>query len=291
MYRLRVNVLQRMKRNIIDWILRLCKGAIIGTGFILPGVSGGALAAVFGLYERIVSFIAHITKNLMDNILFFIPVGLGALLGMFLLAHPLLFVLEHYEVQVLWGFAGCIIGTLPSLWKTAGKEGRDKKYYIILILTAIIGLGFLYTAKKYGEVQLPLNFLTWIFAGILISLGILIPGMSPSNFLLYFGMYEPMIQAFKTMDFPVLLPILIGSIVCLFSLSNLIALILKKAYTGFFHFVIGIVIASTIMIIPLNYNYLNTRTFVCIAAAGFGALLGFWMGRLETKYKSIANNV
>ena len=93
----------------IDWILRFFKGALIGTGFILPGVSGGALAAIFGLYQRIVSFIAHITKNFMANFLFFIPVGLGALFGIFLLARPLSFLLENYEAQVIWGFIGCVI--------------------------------------------------------------------------------------------------------------------------------------------------------------------------------------
>ena len=118
---------------IIDWILRFFKGALIGTGFILPGVSGGALAAIFGLYQRIVSFIAHITRDFIKNCLFFIPIGFGALFGMFLLARPLSFFLENYNAQVIWGFIGCIIGTLPSLWKEAGKEGR---HIPIIALTA-----------------------------------------------------------------------------------------------------------------------------------------------------------
>ena len=62
--------------NKSDWFLRFIKGMFIGSGFILPGVSGGALAAVFGIYERIISFLAHITKNFKENVLFFIPVGL-----------------------------------------------------------------------------------------------------------------------------------------------------------------------------------------------------------------------
>ena len=106
----------------VDWLVRFLKGALIGTGFILPGVSGGALAAVFGLYERIIGFIAHITREFVKNVLFFIPVGLGALVGMFVLAHPLSFFLVQYEAQVLWGFIGCILGTVPALWKQAGKR-------------------------------------------------------------------------------------------------------------------------------------------------------------------------
>ncbi len=67
-------------------MLRFVKGMFIGSGFILPGVSGGALAAVFGMYERLISFLAHITKNFKENVLFFLPVGLGGVTGIFLLS-------------------------------------------------------------------------------------------------------------------------------------------------------------------------------------------------------------
>jgi putative membrane protein len=270
----------------VDWILRLFKGALIGTGFILPGVSGGALAAVFGLYERIISFIAHITKDFVKNLIFFIPVVLGALAGMFLLARPLSFFLENYEAQVIWGFIGCIVGTLPSLWKEAGKKGRNKRHYAILAASAVLGFCLLYMAGNYWQAEMPRNFVTWILSGALIALGILVPGLSSSNFLVYLNMYKPMVDAFKTIDLFVLLPIFLGGAVCLFSLSALIDMLFRKAYTGLFHFVVGIVIASTLMIVPVNYNYFSYGTIICVAALMVGALLGLWMSRLEEKYKT-----
>lgn len=272
------------KKPVIDWILRFLKGALIGTGFILPGVSGGALAAIFGLYQRIIAFIAHITRDFFNNVLFFLPVGLGAFFGIFLLARPLSFFLEFYEAQVIWGFIGCIAGTIPSLWKEAGKEGRSRRHYAIFVLTALTGFFLLFAAKHYLQAQIPLNIFTWIIAGFIIALGILVPGMSPSNLLVYFGMYKPMVDAFKTIDFPILLPILLGMVVCLFSFSSLIDFLLKKIYAGLFHFVFGIVIASTLMIVPLDFNYLGAGTFFCALAFIAGAALGFWMSRLEDKY-------
>lgn len=269
----------------LDWILRLFKGALIGTGFILPGVSGGALAAIFGIYRRIISFIANISKDFVKNVLFFIPVGIGALLGMFLLAMPLSFFLENYEAEVIWGFIGCIIGTFPALWKEAGREGRTGRHYFIFVITALAGFFLLFAAKNYLSAQLPLNFITWIFAGVLIALGILVPGMSPSNFLVYLGMYKPMVDAFKTIDFSILFPVFFGAVVCLFSLSALLDRLLKKIYALMFHFVAGIVVASTFMIIPLNFNYLSRGVFVCALTMIAGAAFGFWMSRLEEKYK------
>jgi putative membrane protein len=275
----------------IDWFLRLIKGALIGTGFILPGVSGGALAAVFGLYERIIEFIAHITRDFIKNLLFFIPVGIGALLGMFLLSHPLAFFLEHYEAQVLWGFIGCIIGTIPTLWKDAGKIGRGKKHIMIMVISLVLGFVFLLCAELYFGATVPRNPGTWTLAGILIALGVLVPGMSPSNFLVYLGMYKPLVDAFKVFDFSVLLPIAIGGLLCIISLSKAVYALFSKAYTGFFHVILGIVLASTLMIIPgtpwseVSYNYFTIGTLVCVVALAAGALLGWGMCKLEEKYK------
>ena len=269
----------------IDWILRFFKGTLIGTGFILPGVSGGALAAIFGLYHKIISFIAHIKKDFIQNVLFFIPVGLGALFGMFLLAQPLDYLLVNFKVYVIWGFIGCIIGVFPSLWKEAGKEGRLQQHYIILILTSIIGFILLFMAEKYFQTSLHLNIITWFFAGFLIAVGILVPGMSPSNFLVYLNMYQPMVVGFKTFDLLVLIPLFTGAFTCLFLLSSLVDYLLKRVYGSMFHFVVGIVIASTLMIIPRNFNYLSFGVFLCFTSMLVGTVLGWWMSKLEDKYK------
>src|SRR5690349_12353202 len=107
------------KKILYDWIFRFIKGMFIGTGAILPGVSGGALAAVFGIYERMISFLANITKDFKKNVLYFLPVGIGGVVGIFLLSIALSFFFERSEVQLLWFFIGCIIGIFPSLFKQA----------------------------------------------------------------------------------------------------------------------------------------------------------------------------
>lgn len=68
---------QEKNNNLLSGILNFFKGMLIGSGAILPGVSGGALAAIFGLYEPIISFLANIRKNFWENVKYFIPVGLG----------------------------------------------------------------------------------------------------------------------------------------------------------------------------------------------------------------------
>ncbi|MDN6836416.1 MAG: DUF368 domain-containing protein, partial [Lactococcus lactis] len=147
-----------------DWILRFVKGMFIGSGFILPGVSGGALAAIFGIYERIIGFLAHITRNFKENVLFFLPVGLGGLTGIFILSFAVSFLLGSYASIILWFFVGCIVGTVPALWNEAGKKGRSKREIIILTISFIAATIFLWKgASLFTEV--PQNTWTWMLAG------------------------------------------------------------------------------------------------------------------------------
>lgn len=269
----------------IEWVIRMIKGVFVGTGFILPGVSGGALAAIFGLYERMITFMAHLTRNFKENVLFFLPVGIGMLLGIVLLSYPLGYFLEYHLAPTMWLFIGTILGTFPSLWKEAGKKGREIKHIAVLMAALTAGLAFLLFGSEMFQGQVPQNFGTWIIAGGIIALGMLIPGLSPSNFLLYMGMYGAMVEAFKRLDLTVLVPIAIGGIVCVLSLSKLVDILFNKAYAVLFHIILGVVIASTLMIIPTDYNYLGPGTLVCAAACAAGAALGYWMSGLEEKYK------
>jgi len=269
-----------------DWILRFIKGVFIGTGFILPGVSGGALAAIFGIYERIISFLAHITRNFKENVLFFIPVGLGGVTGVFLLSFAVSFFLNTYEVQVLWFFIGCILGTVPLLWKQAGKKGRKPKHMGIMVLSFVLSFIFLvYGEKMIAGGSIPQNIGTWALAGAVVGLGAIVPGLSPSNFLVYMGMYEPMTTGIKTLDFAVILPIGIGGMCCVLLLSKIMDYIFQRAYAGLFHFILGIVFSSTLMIIPRGYNYVSAGALICLLMCLLGVALGYWMGTLEEKYK------
>lgn len=282
-------------RNIMSFISRLIKGIIIALGFILPGVSGGVLASILGLYERIISFLAHIRKDFIKNVLFFIPVGIGGILGIALFSAPLEYLLAHYQVPVLWVFSGAIVGTLPSLFAEASSKTKpalaDK---LILILTFVIsGLLLFFLNDLVG--QIPANFATFVLAGVLIALGVLVPGLSPSNLLLIMGLYSPMLTGFKNLDLlGVFLPIAIGGAVTMLSFSKVMDYALSHFHAKVYHFIIGLVLSSTLLIVIPNPRSSESISY---AGLGFGGLiislilfilgiaLGLWMSKLEEKYK------
>lgn len=269
--------------KVFNLIIRFFKGLLIGVSFILPGISGGAIAAVFGIYERIISFIANITKNFKENFIYFLPIGIGGLTGVFCLSSVIEVLFDSFEKQTLWFFIGCIIGTFPMLWKKAGEKSRKSSHVILMIAAFIFsGLFLFYGQQVFNEISQ--NTVTWMIAGALIGLGVIIPGLSPSNLLIYMKMYVPMANAIKTFDFPILIPIAIGFIVCLFAFSKLMNMIFQKAYAALFHFILGVVLASVIAIVPFG-SYNPFEIVSCVLITILGLLCGYFMGKLEEKYK------
>ena len=312
-----------LKERGIDWILRFIKGAVIGMDVVLPGISGAALAVVFGLYERIVQFLARITdvvrvaagclrrrsvadivrdpvmKDFVKNILFFIPVGCGAVIGIYLVSHPIKFLLENYKTPFYLFFVGAILGTMPQLWRKSGEKGGRKPLHIgMLVTTFIVAAGFLLWALNHGLILKPevaavdseslkLNPAISFGAGAMFAFVALIPGFSSSTFLLISGLYETINAAITTRHLPILIPFALGVVVFAFPFSKGIAFLLKKVFTGFFHVVMGFVLASAVLIAAIaykGYDYSPISALVCVVTFICGAIFAYWMCKLSNTY-------
>ncbi len=277
--------------KLADWMFRLIKGMFIGSGFILPGVSGGALAAVFGIYERMIGFLANLKKDFKENVFFFIPVGLGMIAGVFLLSFPISMLLESSQTYVMWFFIGCILGTLPALFRQAGKKGWKYWHLGLMVIVCAFAYWLLQLFEKGGAATLPTGFFTWILAGVLIGLGVVVPGLSPSNLLLYLqldnggSLYTGMTNAIKARAFGVVIPMVIGVAACVLIFSKLMNYIFNKAYAALYHAILGFVIASTLIIVPFDFNYFSIGGLICLVVCAAGAALALFMSKLEDKYK------
>ena len=279
----------------LSWLARIVKGIVIALGFILPGISGGVLAAILGIYERMIGFLAHPFKDFKENVLYFIPVAIGMLLGIGLFSYPIEYLLENYQVFVLWSFAGAIIGTVPSLLKESTRESdRDKIDLAWFWMTFIIsGLGLYVLNFVVGT--LSASFLNFVLAGTLLALGVLVPGLSPSNLLLILGLYAPMLTGFKTFDLlGTFFPIGVGAGATLIIFSKLMDYALNNYHSRVYHFIIGIVLSSTLLILIPNAGNAESIQYTGLSLVGYviiafffalGIWLGIWMSQLEDKYK------
>lgn len=239
------------------WIKRMVYGALVGVGAILPGVSGGAFCAAFGIYRPLMDFLAHPTKKFKKNILFFLPFLIGCGLGFVLLAGLVgwLLGLEGVAPIVIAFFVGCIAGTMPSLFAEA--NGRQWKPLHYLLLAASIGLAGwgLMSMNKVSDMQAliadpkSLSYvMTWVVCGAIFVLGFIMPGMSPSSIIMYAGLYEPMTNGIGRLDMSILLPFALGCVLCIVLLTKLVSMLFNKAGRSMFAIIIGVVIASTILV-------------------------------------------
>ena len=257
-----------------DWIIRLVKGIVIGIGFILPGLSGGVLAVILGIYDRILAFLANLKKNFIKNVIFFIPVGIGLIIGVFLFSIVVEKAFGQYAAQFVCLFVGFVIGTFPSLYKTAGKQGRKTKDVLIMVVAALAIFGLMLTGEQQLT-EVPPMVAAWFGSGALIGLGLIVPGMSPSNFLIYFGLYDKMATGIKTGDLAVIIPLLLGAVICVILFAKVAAYLFKKHYPGMYHFILGMVIGSSAAIFPAIVFPAFTNEGLAASGLSFGGSLLF----------------
>ena len=270
---------------IMRWLRYSLCGALIGAGAILPGVSGGVLAVVFDIYRPLMEVLTHPKKALPKYWQIFPPLGIGWLLGFIIFAKGISAALTLSSTVTTWLFIGLIIGTMPSLFREAGKEGRFISSWISLAFCSISLFAGLYYVSYVLDVVVPPNFWWYNFCGALWGMSVIIPGMTSSSIMMALGLYQPMMDGLARMDFLVLSATLPGMILAILLLARFINWFLEKHYAAAFHGILGIVLASTLVIIPTDYagpGEIALSILCCIS----GFLLAFLLARLDQETKS-----
>ena len=251
----------RKVSEVMDFIYNFLKGVAIGIGAVAPGVSGGTLAVIFGIYEKINDAIANIFKNIKDKILFFLPIGLGGVVGVLAFSKIMQYLFANYEVEVKYLFVGLLTGTFPSLFRQADKNGFKKRYILFLIITlaVTIFLSILNTQVTEGNSEAKSGIFQLIMYGVVIGFGTIIPGISASFILMYLGAYELVLDAIANINLYILIFVSLGFGISIILFAKLIDFLFKKAYGYTYYAVLGFVIGSIIPIFPgieFNLKYL-----------------------------------
>lgn len=278
------------------WFIRFLKGVAVGIGAILPGLSGGVLAVIFNIYDPLLKFLGNMKQHFKKNVLYFIPVGIGGVLGVVLFSLFVEQAFGKYSAQFTCLFIGFVAGTFPSLFRTAGKEGRNSMDWVTLGASAL-GIFLVMLMGSASLTAIQPSFLAWVFSGVLIGLGVIVPGMSPSNFLIYFGLYDKMATGISSLDFGVIIPLTIGTVACVIMFAKLANMLFSKYYSKMYHFILGMVVGSSLAIFPTTVFPSLTReglvesglaftTAIIFSIAMFilGTIFSFWFSRIEDKY-------
>ena len=279
-----------MKKNfILKAILWVIQGFIVGLGAILPGVSGGTLCYAFGIYDQILEVLSNPFKGIKKHFKMLVFVGIGGVLGFVGFAGITEQLLKWNEALVLCVFVGLIAGTVPELWRDAGKEKRDKFSILSLIVSFVSISVVFYLFKNVLQLTIAPTFIGWLICGLLWGLSFIVPGFSSSTLLLFFGIYEQMSHGISHLDFSVLIPLGCAMLATLLLFSKLMKLVFDKYHSVASHCVMGFVIATTMMILPSFATSVGNIISYVVAIIG-GAVASFAFNILCEKIRSKADS-
>ena len=264
----------------ISNLFLVIKGFVMGIANVIPGVSGGTIAIILGIYEKFIDSISHFFSNFKDNLKFLIPIGIGMLLSILTMSNLVTYSYEKLPIPTTLFFVGLVIGGIPLIYSKIKDHTLEKKKisnYIILLLTFSLVI-FMALADKIfqigGEVVLTnLNFIGYILLfiiGVVAAATMVIPGISGSLVLMLFGYYYPIINLikelthFKNLFSNMLIACIfgIGVLLGIVLVSKLVEFLLKKFEIKTYYGVLGFILASIIAIPISSLSNINLTTDV-----------------------------
>ena len=299
---------------ILKVFVRFIRGLVIGASMLIPGVSGGCMAIILGIYDELISAVSNIRKAFVRNSLFLLNYLVGGLVGVVLLSEPLLRLLEWQEVPCRFFFVGAIIACIPPLYKRAVYGGREKSpgfkldginiegsviiqkrqklkvtNIIAGIIGAVVGISLQYIPADLFTPSEDMGITTYIalfFAGIVLAVALVLPGISGSYMLLIFGIYDITLNAIKEFDIAFLLPIVIGALIGTFGSAKIIDNLINRHPQFIFLLIIGFMIGSLYQVVPRDFpTGILIPISIVTFAVGFTVIyiLGLFADKDKTK--------
>lgn len=292
-------------------------GIILGVANVIPGVSGGTMAVVFGIYNRLIDLISLNVKKIFSQWKFILPLGAGLVTGVLLFSKIITFLFNKFPIQTNWFFIGIILGSIPMIfthWLNAKKQTplpnqteptepteqteqatqnaqatKSKKIPISSIICCAISLTIMilmviFKSEK-PETQVTPGFSLYntiiMFVGLAIAaIAMIIPGISGSFIMLALGIYSTVIGAIDSFNIYLLIPGALGAIVGLLCGAKLVRILMSKIPSQTYGIIFGLILGSVFVIFPTaGYSPLIVLTSIVCAAAGF--LVSFLFSKTE----------
>jgi putative membrane protein len=273
----------------------------MGVANVIPGVSGGTMAVVMGIYDKLIHSVTHIRKEFKESMKFLLPIFLGLVIGIVGLSYLITFLFENLPVQTNFLFIGLIIGGLPmilgKLKETNKKINFGNVIVGILFFAFVVVLAFIHPEETTGvEFVFSFTNITKLFmVGVVASATMVIPGVSGSMVMILMGYYYTIIAAIK--DFiealrifdingmitgvKFLIPLALGIVIGIVLIAKIIEAIFIKAPNYAYCAILGLIFASPVAIIVMSDipRYTIGTSFTGILAAVLGCFIALKLGK------------
>ena len=247
-------------KKYIDIIRNVIYGCIIGIANIIPGVSGGTMAVMLNIYDKLISSFTGLRKNFKQSMKFLILILVGGGIGIVVFSKLIKYLISVCPLPTCFFFIGLIVGSMPLVFRKA-LEKKFRIYSLIplfIFLAGMIVLSFIHTeGQDTASAEFQLSFANWMFlfaASAVAAMCMIIPGVSGSMILMVFGIYANIIGAISdltkhfTDSVMLLMPVGLGVIFGIVFGAKLIDLCIKRFPQMTYFAIIGLMLGSPLAI-------------------------------------------
>ena len=218
----------------------------------MPGISSGVLCVIFGIYEKLINAFLGFFKNLKANFKFLFPIVFGIFIGIVIFGNILKYLFFAYPVQIKYVFIGLILGSIPKLIAEIKQKSSFKPYYLFFTFISLTLAIFLVILEKKISIRSSneYSYLFLIISGFMMSIGVIVPGVSSTLILMLLGIYETYLFSVSTIYLPFLIPLCIGLFLGSIVFMKITKFLLDKFYSQTFFVIIGFTLGSIFVLYP-----------------------------------------
>lgn len=256
----------------MEHLIDVLKGFAVGASMTVPGVSGGSMAMIVGVYDRLITAVSRIFSEPKRNILFLLKFCAGAVAGVVLLAGAISWALDTPAgLPLRFAFLGAVAGGIPLIFRKAGLKRLDIKSIppilagvVVVVVLAQLPEG-LFSPSREGLAAAAVQ----LAGGFLIAAALVLPGISASHMMYMLGIYEPVMDGVSRLDILSLLPLAAGLAVGTFLTAKILEKLLERHSRGCYLVILGFMAGSLRELIPEGADGVQLLLGAACAVIGF----------------------
>ena len=260
-------------------------GMLLGILLMMPGVCAATLAVIFGIYDRLIRDISKPTKYLKEDGWFVLTIVVVAIIGVYICAKVLDFLIDGYEIPLTLFFATAVSMQLPDIRRQADDGKRTTPYNLsALAIGFALMILFLYVGMTSHAADVAPGILMMVLAGMISGICILSPGLSSSTMLMALGLFPAVISALSALDFSAIIPMAIGLALGILLFAKIVDHFMTENRKSTYFAIIGLTAGSiaAVVIRALMAISGNEQIVQCVVAVAAGVALG-WCTHLFTR--------
>ena len=265
----------------------MVKGFIVGSTMMVPGVSGGSMAMILGIYDHLIVSLSSFFSDWKANLLYLAAFAIPSVFGIVLCADPITSVIDRFPIVSMFFFFGLVFGSVPMLVRKADISSFRLKHAVALLLgaAAVIGMSYIPHADTAAvSVMDARTFILQIITGVVVAIGFILPGISTSYLLLLLGTYDFIMEAIASLSILPLLPLAAGFIAGTLALTRVLEMCMQRLPGLTYMLITGFLLGSVYTVYPGNPHGWDILFSAAAFSAGF--IIIFIVSRLEERAAS-----